>query len=521
MVALSEFERQRQQNIARNKELFKKLNLETLSREFKKELPEETKRSNSNGPKPKKVKKEAPVPTRRSNRLAGVQANTEEERKANEEAELAKQKAEELERLKKIRLSGDFKLTDVISADENDNKEVLDKLLKLGQSVSFGDFFDTIKTKEATKDVKSARESMDSLGLYDKLPASELRLTASRMTSITFHPSTTRKVVIGGDTGGEMGIWSVDDDTDSRPETTHLKHHGSNIPRIRIRNEKPKEIVSCSYDGSIRVLDLDKHNSSSVLDLDSEYGGAASFSDLHFLDPNVAAFSTMEGEFGTFDLREKQQSRSKMNILQLHDKKIGGFGVNPNFTQQIATSSLDRTLKVWDLRKVAASTWSERENAKSPHCMGSYRSRLSISTADWNKSGDIVCNGYDNTINIFRLGDTSKLAPDHVFEPIVEEAEEGQIPVNMEPNFKMAHNCQSGRWVTVLKARWQADPQDGVEKCIIANMKKAMDIFDRNGNQLAHLDDETMTAVPAVSCFHPTQNWIVGGNSSGKAFLFT
>lgn len=52
----------------------------------------------------------------------------------------------------------------------------------------------------------------------------------------------------------------------------------------------------------------------------------------------------------------------------------------------------------------------------------------------------------------------------------------------------------------------------------IANMKRAIDIYTSSGVQLAHLPTAT---VPAVISWHPTQNWVVGGNSSGKAFLFT
>lgn len=62
---------------------------------------------------------------------------------------------------------------------------------------------------------------------------------------------------------------------------------------------------------------------------------------------------------------------------------------------------------------------------------------------------------------------------------------------------------------------------DGVEKFVIANMKKYFDIYSRDGTMLAHIGDENMTSVPAVCTFHPTENWVVGGNSSGKTFLLT
>ncbi|CAI4309038.1 AAC_HP2_G0007100.mRNA.1.CDS.1 [Saccharomyces cerevisiae] len=49
-------------------------------------------------------------------------------------------------------------------------------------------------------------------------------------------------------------------------------------------------------------------------------------------------------------------------------------------------------------------------------------------------------------------------------------------------------------------------------------MKRAIDIYNSEGQQLAHLPTAT---VPAVISWHPLRNWIAGGNSSGKIFLFT
>ena len=52
-------------------------------------------------------------------------------------------------------------------------------------------------------------------------------------------------------------------------------------------------------------------------------------------------------------------------------------------------------------------------------------------------------------------------------------------------------------------------------------MQRSIDVFDENGLRLASLHDpDLMTAVPAVVAFHPTRNWLVGGSSSGKVFLF-
>lgn len=77
------------------------------------------------------------------------------------------------------------------------------------------------------------------------------------------------------------------------------------------------------------------------------------------------------------------------------------------------------------------------------------------------------------------------------------------------------------RWVTILRAQWQQTPPGGgPHKFVIANMKRFLDIYTENGDQLAQLGGESISAVPAVAQFHPTQDWVAGGTGSGKLALF-
>ena len=100
-----------------------------------------------------------------------------------------------------------------------------------------------------------------------------------------------------------------------------------------------------------------------------------------------------------------------------------------------------------------------------------------------------------------------------------DEDEESLIPDNLKAFNKIKHNCQTGRWVSILKSKWQVAPEDGVQKFVIANMNRALDIYDQKGQIIAHLTD-SVGAVPAVCGFHPTKNWVVGGSASGKVYLF-
>lgn len=517
-MTLSEFEKQRQANIARNKELLRKLNLTELANEFGKS------ENGSHRPKPKskpkakskspsvKVEKETVLPLRRSRRIAGVKVDDSAANKELDKLEDEKLEKERLKELESVRLSDDLKLSEVIS-----DTSVLNKL---GKSFSMGDFYDEIKTRPlANKTDEQAREELDKLELYEPYHPNQIMLTTARMTTIEFHPSNKKKIVFGGDTNGMLGIWSVDDDDeDDEPAITRFNPHRKNIARIAVRPEVGEEVVSCSYDGSMRTMDLAKNISKSIVEFDDQWGYASGISDFKFIDKNVGYLTTLGGEFAIYDLREGLVRRESTQVYRLHDKKIGYFSVCPTDDKLIASASLDRTMRIWDLRMITDQKWTDYENSKGPQCVAAYRSRLSVSCTDWNQHGDIVCNGYDDSIRVFHMDKGKGIL--HNISTLV-KPEKGEVAENLEPDITLKHNCQSGRWVSILKSRWQSNPRDGVEKFVIANMKRNFDIYNREGVMLAHFGDERMTSVPAVCTFHPTENWVVGGNSSGKTFLLS
>lgn len=266
-------------------------------------------------------------------------------------------------------------------------------------------------------------------------------------------------------------------------------------------------------------MDLSKNVSKCIVEFDDQWGDASGVSDFKFIDKNVGYLTTLQGEFSIFDLRvNNPANRNSCEVYRLHDKKIGYFSVCPTDDKLVASASLDRTMRIWDLRMIRDQVWSDYEDIKGPQCVAAYRSRLSVSCTDWNQHGDIVCNGYDDSIRVFHMdkgeGIMKNLAS-------LQKPEEGDIAENLEADVTIKHNCQSGRWVSILKSRWHSNPRDGVEKFVIANMKRYLDVYNRDGVMLAHFGDERMTSVPAVCTFHPTENWLVGGNSSGKTFLLS
>jgi len=299
----------------------------------------------------------------------------------------------------------------------------------------------------------------------------------------------------------------VDDDEDelseiSDPVISAFKTHSRTITAFHFSPSDENAVFSASYDSSIRKLDLDKGVSIQVYaPANPDEDLPISAMDIPSTDPNIIIFSTLQGSLGRYDLRTEPMDAE---IWGLTDSKIGGFSLHPTQPHLVATASLDRTLKIWDLRKISG-----KGDLRHPALLGEHTSRLSVSHASWSSAGHIATSSYDDRIKIYSFPDAGKWAAGH---DITEK--------QMAPTHQIPHNNQTGRWVTILKPQWQKQPRDGLQKFVIGNMNRFVDVFAADGEQLAQLDGDGITAVPAVAHFHPTLDWVAGGTASGKLCLW-
>jgi WD40 repeat protein len=316
---------------------------------------------------------------------------------------------------------------------------------------------------------------------------------------------------------GNMGLFDAsqtgpevkaedNDDTEEDPDTpepaiTAFKIHSRTITSF-VFPADGNTVYSGSYDSSIRKLDLQKGVAVEVFAPESkdEDMPISSIAIPH-TDPNVLYFSTLQGQFGRHDIR----TPSNNEVWELTDKKIGGFSLHPLQPHLVATASLDRMLKIWDLRKITG-----KGDSRHPLMLGEHESRLSVSHASWSAAGHVATSSYDDTIKIHSFLDAGSFKTGHALDDAA-----------MKPTATIKHNNQTGRWVTILKPQWQERPEDGIQKFVIGNMNRFVDVYTADGEQLAQLGgDGLITAVPAVAQFHPTKDWVAGGTASGKLCLW-
>ncbi|OTB02411.1 hypothetical protein M426DRAFT_322688 [Hypoxylon sp. CI-4A] len=507
-MALSTFEARRRANVANNAKLLKD----------SAEVAAKMRRAAAPAPKPAASKKrKAPaepaprtrvMPTRQSARLAGAGADRSSPGLKLEDipAELKPREP------KRIRTTGDLQLTNLqVEGQRWSSTSALASFVQGAQpgvrTFTEDDISDTSDTK-----LKDLRKEMSDLSLYEGWVPNDIKITPERVYALTFHPIQDKPIILAGDKKGTLGFFdasqeppSVDEDDEDPdiplPQVGAFEVHSRTISSIKVPIFDPNSVITSSYDSSIRSLDLRSQVSSQLWqpeDDDNDVG--ISCIDLSPEAKDTIFFSTLDGNLGRLDRRTK----GKVDIWGLSDNKIGGFSLNPLLPHLVATASLDRTVKIWDLRMIKG-----KGELRHPSLLGEHQSRLSVSHASWSRGGYLATSSYDDTVKIYDMTDAMKWKP-------------GQDLSNkqMEPTNKIPHNNQTGRWVTILKPQWQINPVDGVEKFAIANMNRFVDIYDSEGKQLGQLDGEGITAVPAVAEFHPTLNWLAGGTGSGKLCLW-
>ena len=296
---------------------------------------------------------------------------------------------------------------------------------------------------------------------------------------------------------------------EEEPEISNYKLHARTISSFFIPPAAAEQLISASYDSSIRCFDLNAGKSVELLVHPDE----SALSAVNPLDDagRVLLYATLEGEVGRCDVRAGSRAAE---TWQCSDKKIGGCHVLRRGDRHLlATASLDRCVKIWDLRHMAAP-------------LASHESRLSVSSAVWSATGKLATTSYDDTVKIYNplalLGGGASAGPGTGTGTGKGTGKGTRTVLELEPEHVIPHNNQTGRWVTILKAVWQERPDDGVQKLVVANMKRGIDIYDEDGSQLAHLaDPDHITAVPAVARLHPTRSWVAGGTGSGKLVLYS
>ncbi|KAI6825895.1 DNA damage-binding protein [Hortaea werneckii] len=518
---MSEYEQARQEKIAKNQQLLQQLQLDAQQTGIgPKSKPKPQQNSGQKRKRPvEKVKKEDAGPRRTSARLQGIVADSEV---ARQKSEADAEAYREQEKAKRQRVSEDINLVDAVVNGRTWNKAG-NWLTAFGPANPGERTFTEQHIKDTSdKELRALRERMNNLQLWEGAEPNRIKITPERIYSLGFHPNQEKALVFAGDKLGNLGLFDAsqtapqevkqeaddadedgDADDEFEPAISTFKVHARTISAFQFAPNDANALYTASYDSSVRKLDLEKGQAIEVYAPEDKAADAAiSGVEISRTDPNMLHFTTLDGAFGIHDLRTP--AHETVESLQLSEKKIGGFSLHPAHPHIVATASLDRTMKIWDLRKISG-----KHDSRSPHLVGEHLSKLSVSHANFNSAGQVATASYDDTVKIYDFSSAGTWSPN---QTLSEE--------EMEPATIIPHNNQTGRWVTILRAQWQMQPQDGIQRFCIGNMNRFVDVYTSKGQQLAQLGGEGITAVPAVAKLHDSMDWIAAGTASGKLCLW-
>ena len=520
---LSDYELARQEKIAKNQALLQQLQLDAQQTGIgpkSKPKPSSTAGQKRKKPAVKRVKEDN-EPRRTSARLQGIVADSEVARQKEEQQAEAFQ---EQQRVKRQRVSEDINLVDAVVNGRTWNRAG-NWLTAVGPAQPGERTFTAQDVKNTTdKELRALRERMSGLRLWEGAEPNRIKITPERIYSLGFHPAPEKPLVFAGDKLGNLGLFDAsqttpsdikaeggdadeegdgDEDAEFEPAISSFKIHTRTISAFQFSPHDENSLLSASYDSSIRRLDLQKGTAIEVYaPSDKSADEPLSGVEISRTEPHKLHFATLDGRFGIRDLRTP--TNEVVEMLQLSEKKIGGFSLHPAHPHIAATASLDRTMKIWDLRMLKG-----KGSNRLPVRVAEHESRLSVSHAAFNSAGQIATASYDDTVKIYSC-------PHHpTSKPVPAPAEQDLAPAKIIP-----HNNQTGRWVTILRAQWQLQPADGIQRFVIGNMNRFVDVYTGEGKQVAQLGGEGVTAVPAVAMFHPGRDWVAGGTASGKLCLW-
>lgn len=402
------------------------------------------------GPPAKKVKKEDIQPRRVSSRLKGIQADSEVQRQ-KEEKEFEERRVEEQKKRERKTEEVWFDGSLLIGTDT-----LLKGVAKPGERTFDGG----VESEVADGDVKELREKMGGLKLWGEWDPTRIKLVPERIYSMAFHPMREKPLVFAGDKLGNLGVIDAgqtrgsavkgevkqeddddEEDDDPDPVVSVIKPHTRTISAMHTHPTKPQTLYTASYDSSIRATDLQKSVAVEVYgpeerDADDPISGI----DMAATDASVVYFTTLNGGFGKYDTRTEAKDAK---TWQLSEKKIGGFTLHPLAPHYVATASLDRTMKLWDLRKMDKSI---------PTLVGEHESRLSVSHAAFNSAGQVATSSYDDSIKIhsFGLGQQTKKGTGALESMTSWKAGYQVDEAVMKPEVVVRHNNQTGKLLLLV-----------------------------------------------------------------------
>ena len=291
-----------------------------------------------------------------------------------------------------------------------------------------------------------------------------------------------------------------------------FKLHTAPINYFQIPVGAPHLVLTASYDGSMRALDLNKGMSWELsTDCSSdECGGVSSF-DLDSVSSDGAAVlyaGTYGGLCAVVDTRLRRgagaSGESSVVTWSAHNKKVTALSLVKG-SHSMLTSGSDGRVQLWDTRKLPSSGSSSSGSARIT-AVHELKHPQALSSAFFSPGGThIVSTCNDNRLRVWSTVETKG-----VF-----------LPTSVTPVTSIVHDNHTGRWLSQFRTVFDPANEDTF---IVGSMSHHLEIYSvKSASRLAAISSPFITAVAPLVAVHPDPSIaaVVTGTASGRMYLYT
>ncbi|CAN0214617.1 unnamed protein product, partial [Discosporangium mesarthrocarpum] len=258
------------------------------------------------------------------------------------------------------------------------------------------------------------------------------KVVKERAYSLAWHPSSDKLLLAAGDKVGHVGIWTLDSSDEGEDGVFLFKPHTRSVPRLEFDPADGHKLLSTSYDGTVRRMDVEAGAFEQVYANEEDEQVSLTSSYLVPMERTLLLCDDT-GAVSGLDLRTNKE----VWRCSVHEKKVNSVHGDPKNGHVFVTASLDRTVKLWDARRLEGkgrTGGAVNAPAEMPHFRSVNSAHFSPGAGEW-----VVTVGQDDKIRLFRG---------------VARAMGTQV----KPEYSLPHNNQTGRWLTKFQASW--DPKD-------------------------------------------------------------
>ncbi|XP_004365342.1 WD repeat-containing protein 76 [Capsaspora owczarzaki ATCC 30864] len=375
----------------------------------------------------------------------------------------------------------------------------------------------SVSSSSADSEVAEAESQAERAPLRLRNPGELLQSQAQESTL----PSPTISQAVSGSGGDD------EEEEDAPNEGIYVfQPHQKSVSSIAFLGSGGSTMITASYDGTVRRLDMASEHFDEVFALDWEdddhtiqyldphpsqngtFLGCSSDGSGFLIDTRASAGSGLPSPNRRSTSRQVESAAAELSspfrtykpVWQhtLHTKKANTIQFNPANSNYFVTSGVDAAVRIWDVRKLSGK--------KASALLALDESRLSVTSAFFSPHGDrLLTTSLDHHLRIYN--NVQLVAP-------------AQQPACHE----LAHNNQTGRWLSTFHAVWDPKHNDTFV-CGSMDHPRQIEVFhlaEKTGlaSRVVSLQDEYLGSVMSRLAVHPSRDAVMGGNSSGRAVVF-